>query len=79
MAASRNALAAAVTASGPEASANSSPRSSAGSLARIDADGSPLGVCRKSQIPDGQGYQEKYYFRPGDTGFRGAGAITVAY
>ena len=36
----------------------------------IDADGTPLGVYRKSHIPDGPGYQEKYYFRPGDTGFR---------
>jgi len=33
-------------------------------------DGSALGVYRKSHIPDGPGYQEKYYFRPGDTGFR---------
>jgi N-carbamoylputrescine amidase len=39
-------------------------------LVMIDADGSPLGVYRKSHIPDGPGYQEKYYFRPGDTGFR---------
>ncbi len=36
----------------------------------IDADGAPMGVYRKSHIPDGPGYQEKYYFRPGDTGFR---------
>ena len=36
----------------------------------IDADGSPMGIYRKSHIPDGPGYQEKYYFRPGDTGFR---------
>jgi N-carbamoylputrescine amidase len=36
----------------------------------LDADGSALGVYRKSHIPDGPGYQEKYYFRPGDTGFR---------
>jgi len=36
----------------------------------IDADGSALGLYRKSHIPDGPGYQEKYYFRPGDTGFR---------
>ncbi|MDP3737560.1 MAG: N-carbamoylputrescine amidase [Hyphomonadaceae bacterium] len=35
-----------------------------------DADGSLLGVYRKSHIPDGPGYQEKFYFRPGDTGFR---------
>jgi N-carbamoylputrescine amidase len=40
------------------------------SLVMIDADGSPLGVYRKSHIPDGPGYMEKYYFRPGDTGFR---------
>jgi N-carbamoylputrescine amidase len=40
------------------------------SLAMIDADGTMLGVYRKSHIPDGPGYQEKYYFRPGDTGFR---------
>jgi N-carbamoylputrescine amidase len=40
------------------------------SLVMIDADGEPLGVYRKSHIPDGPGYQEKYYFRPGDTGFR---------
>ena len=40
------------------------------SLAMIDADGSVLGVYRKSHIPDGPGYQEKYYFNPGDTGFR---------
>ena len=36
----------------------------------IDADGSVLGTYRKSHIPDGPGYQEKYYFRPGDTGFK---------
>ncbi|MBV9993808.1 MAG: N-carbamoylputrescine amidase [Caulobacteraceae bacterium] len=40
------------------------------SLVMVDADGAPLGVYRKSHIPDGPGYQEKYYFRPGDTGFR---------
>lgn len=39
------------------------------SLAVIDADGSILGVYRKSHIPDGPGYQEKFYFRPGNTGF----------
>ena len=36
----------------------------------IDADGRVLGVYRKSHIPDGPGYQEKFYFNPGDTGFR---------
>ncbi|MEH6774963.1 MAG: nitrilase-related carbon-nitrogen hydrolase, partial [Cereibacter changlensis] len=40
------------------------------SLAMIDADGSVLGVYRKSHIPQGPGYEEKYYFSPGDTGFR---------
>jgi N-carbamoylputrescine amidase len=35
-----------------------------------DADGSLMGIYRKSHIPDGPGYQEKYYFRPGDTGFK---------
>jgi N-carbamoylputrescine amidase len=40
------------------------------SLVMLDADGSQLGVYRKSHIPDGPGYQEKYYFRPGDTGFK---------
>lgn len=40
------------------------------SLAMIDADGTVVGKYRKSHIPDGPGYQEKYYFTPGDTGFR---------
>lgn len=40
------------------------------SLAMIDADGSLMGVYRKSHIPDGPGYEEKYYFNPGDTGFK---------
>jgi N-carbamoylputrescine amidase len=40
------------------------------SVAVIEADGSLLGVYRKSHIPDGPGYEEKFYFRPGDTGFR---------
>jgi N-carbamoylputrescine amidase len=40
------------------------------SLAMMDADGSCLGVYRKSHIPDGPGYSEKFYFSPGDTGFR---------
>jgi N-carbamoylputrescine amidase len=40
------------------------------SVAMVDADGSMLGVYRKTHIPDGPGYQEKYYFNPGDTGFR---------
>jgi N-carbamoylputrescine amidase len=39
-------------------------------LVMIDADGTVLGRYRKSHIPDGPGYQEKYYFNPGDTGFR---------
>jgi N-carbamoylputrescine amidase len=40
------------------------------SLAMIDVDGTILGVYRKSHIPDGPGYEEKYYFRPGNTGFK---------
>lgn len=36
----------------------------------VDADGATLGSYRKSHIPDGPGYTEKYYFSPGDTGFR---------
>jgi N-carbamoylputrescine amidase len=39
-------------------------------VAMVDADGSVLGTYRKSHIPDGYGYQEKFYFTPGDTGFR---------
>jgi len=40
------------------------------SVVMIDADGALMGFYRKSHIPDGPGYQEKFYFRPGDTGFR---------
>jgi len=40
------------------------------SLAMFDADGRRLGIYRKSHIPNGPGYQEKFYFAPGDTGFR---------
>jgi N-carbamoylputrescine amidase len=40
------------------------------SIAMIAESGDVLGVYRKSHIPDGPGYEEKYYFRPGDTGFR---------
>lgn len=40
------------------------------SAAIIDADGSLLGVYRKTHIPDDHFYQEKFYFSPGDTGFR---------
>lgn len=39
------------------------------SLAMLDADGSLLGIYRKSHIPQGPGYEEKFYFSPGDTGF----------
>ena len=50
-------------------------------LAMIDADGRVLGRYRKSHIPQGPGYEEKYYFTPGDTGFRvwdtGVGRIGV--
>ena len=40
------------------------------SEAVIDADGSVLGVYRKTHIPDDHYYQEKFYFTPGDTGFK---------
>ena len=40
------------------------------SLAMVNADGSVLGLYRKSHIPQGPGYEEKFYFNPGDTGFR---------
>lgn len=40
------------------------------SIAVIDADGSVLGVYRKTHIPDDHFYQEKFYFTPGNTGFR---------
>ncbi len=39
-------------------------------VAIVDADGTMLGIYRKSHIPDGPGYNEKFYFSPGDTGFR---------
>ena len=52
------------------------------SVAMIDADGRILGRYRKTHIPDGPGYTEKFYFTPGDTGFRvwdtRAGRIGVA-
>lgn len=52
------------------------------SLMMFDADGSRLGVYRKSHIPDGPGYEEKYYFNPGDSGFKAwrtsVGTIGVA-
>ena len=40
------------------------------SIAVINADGNILGKYRKSHIPDGPGYLEKYYFNPGNTGFK---------
>ncbi|ERK29461.1 N-carbamoylputrescine amidase [Clostridium intestinale] len=40
------------------------------SLVVIDADGEVLGTYRKTHIPDGPGYNEKFYFSPGDTGFK---------
>lgn len=40
------------------------------SIAIIDADGEILGVYRKTHIPDGLPYAEKFYFTPGDTGFK---------
>ena len=39
------------------------------SVAMVDSGGELLGVYRKSHIPDGPGYEEKFYFRPGETGF----------
>jgi N-carbamoylputrescine amidase len=39
-------------------------------LVVMDADGRELGLYRKSHIPQGPGYEEKFYFSPGDTGFR---------
>jgi len=51
------------------------------SLTVADSDGSLRGFYRKSHLPDGPGYQEKYYFSPGDTGFQvfttAVGAIGV--
>ena len=40
------------------------------SIAMIDADGKMLGVYRKTHIPDDHYYQEKFYFTPGNTGFK---------
>lgn len=40
------------------------------SIVMIDAGGRIMGIYRKTHIPDGPGYQEKYYFKPGDTGFK---------
>ncbi|WAC24297.1 N-carbamoylputrescine amidase [Blastomonas sp. SL216] len=40
------------------------------SLAMINPEGEIMGVYRKSHIPDGPGYEEKFYFRPGNTGFK---------
>ncbi len=40
------------------------------SVVMIDADGKELGIYRKSHIPDGVGYEEKFYFSPGDTSFK---------
>lgn len=40
------------------------------SVAVVDHEGSIMGVYRKTHIPDGPGYSEKYYFRPGDLGFK---------
>ena len=40
------------------------------SLAMVNPDGKIAGVYRKSHIPDGPGYEEKFYFRPGNTGFK---------
>lgn len=49
------------------------------SLAMIDDKGAIMGLYRKSHIPDGPGYEEKFYFRPGNTGFKtwGAAGTTI--
>jgi len=52
-------------------------------LAMIGPDGAIMGTYRKSHIPDGPGYEEKYYFRPGNDGFKvwdvpGEGGARVA-
>ena len=39
-------------------------------LVMVDADGSIMGLYRKSHIPESPGYHEKFYFSPGDTGFK---------
>ena len=39
-------------------------------LVMVDADGKTLGIYRKAHIPESPGYHEKFYFSPGDTGFR---------
>jgi N-carbamoylputrescine amidase len=39
-------------------------------MAMVDADGEIMGTYRKSHIPDGPGYEEKFYFRPGNNGFK---------
>ena len=39
-------------------------------VAMVDASGEIMGTYRKSHIPDGPGYEEKYYFRPGNDGFK---------
>lgn len=46
------------------------PQAYFNSVMVIDADGRQLGVYRKTHIPDGPGYEEKFYFSPGDTGFQ---------
>ena len=40
------------------------------SIAIIDPDGEIMGIYRKTHIPDGPGYEEKFYFRPGNSGFK---------
>jgi N-carbamoylputrescine amidase len=40
------------------------------SVVVVDADGAMLGTYRKSHVPDGPGFEEKFYFSPGDTGFQ---------
>jgi N-carbamoylputrescine amidase len=40
------------------------------SMVAVGADGEIMGTYRKTHIPDGPGYQEKFYFRPGDSGYK---------
>ena len=47
------------------------------SIAIIDADGTVLGKYRKTHIPDGMPYAEKFFFTPGDTGFKVWKTITI--
>jgi N-carbamoylputrescine amidase len=49
------------------------------SLAMIDPKGAIMGVYRKSHIPDGPGYEEKFYFRPGNSGFKATLGVGICW